>query len=283
MLTSNGYVLDESAARLGDLEPVPPSERHDREALWLRLRRDGYLYLKGQLNAGALMDFREFYFRSLEGAGVYEPGTDPRQGVAASADVDRAALRRGLFDVVVPGPEYQALCTAKGIADWFNWFLEDDVHLHRRKIIRHTKPGEAGIGTATQAHYDLVYLRQGSDRVLSMWIPLGDCPRRRGGLTYLEGSHHWVMAGERAGTLKMHAASITADLPGLAEERDARWLVTDYEVGDVVVHSAHIVHAALDNVERDGTMRLSTDIRYQRLSEPIDWRWQEHWRYKDGL
>ena len=46
---------------------------------------------------------------------------------------------------------------------------------------------------------------------------------------------------------------------------------------DVVVHSAHIVHAGTDNTDPDGVMRLSTDIRYQRSSESIDWRWQEHW------
>lgn len=138
-----------------------------------KLRHEGYLYLKGgQLNPDQLLDFREFYFASLGEANVYAAGTDPRDGIAAPGDVDRGALRRGLFDHIVPGPEYQALCTSQGIADWFAWFLGDDVHLHRRKIIRHTKPGgESGIGTATQAHYDLVYLREGSDRVLSMWIP----------------------------------------------------------------------------------------------------------------
>lgn len=282
-MTSNGYVLDESDTRLGLLEPVPASERFDRDALWTRLRRDGYLYLKGHLDPAQLLEFRRYYFESLGGANVYARGTDPVLGIAAAGDVDRAAMRRSLFDVVVPGPEYEALCTEPAIADWFAWFLADDVHLHRRKIIRHTKPGEAGIGTATQAHYDLVYLREGSDRVLSMWIPVGDCPRERGGLAYLEGSHHWVMAKERAGTLKLPAASITADLPSLANEHNARWLLADYEVGDVVVHSAHIVHAALDNTDAGGTMRLSTDIRYQRASEAIDWRWQEHWNYDDGL
>jgi hypothetical protein len=30
-------------------------------------------------------------------------------------------------------------------------------------------------------------------------------------------------------------------------------------------------------------MRLSTDIRYQRTTDPIDWRWQEHWNDEDGL
>lgn len=50
-----------------------------------------------------------------------------------------------------------------------------------------------------------------------------------------------------------------------------------------MVHSAHIVHAATDNVDEGDVMRLSTDIRYQRSSEPIDWRWQEHWHDRDGL
>ncbi|WP_435749001.1 phytanoyl-CoA dioxygenase family protein [Microbacterium sp. PMB16] len=283
MLTSNGYVLDDSPSRLSRLVPVPSGERDDRDALWKRLRRDGYLYLTGHLDPAEVLEFRRYYFSTLAPAGVIAPGSDPAEAVAADGDIDRGAYRRLLFDEIVPGPQYEALCRAPRIADWFGWLLGDDVHLHRRKIIRHTKPGETGIGTATQAHYDLVYLREGSDRVLSMWIPLGDVPVERGGLAYLEGSHRRVMAEEAAGTLRHPAASITADLPSLAEEYDSRWLVTDYRAGDVVVHSAHIVHAGLDNVDAAGRMRLSTDIRYQRATEPIDWRWQEHWHDQDGL
>ena len=283
MLTSNGYVLDDDPTRLARLEPVPMEERDDREALWTRLRRDGYLYLTGHLDPAEVLAFRRYYFQTLTPTGLVADGSDPVDGIAAEGDLDRGSYRRILFDEVVPGAEYQALCAAPRVADWFAWLLEDEVHLHKRKIIRHTKPGERGIGTATQAHYDLVYLREGSDRVLSMWIPLGDIPLERGGLAYLEGSHHRVMAQEAAGTLRRPAASMTADLPGLADEHDSRWLVTDYTAGDVMVHSAHIVHAGLDNVDSGGRMRLSTDIRYQRASEPIDWRWQEHWHDQDGL
>ncbi|MCW3818907.1 hypothetical protein ONA91_31155 [Micromonospora sp. DR5-3] len=63
----------------------------------------------------------------------------------------------------------------------------------------------------------------------------------------------------------------------MAESYDARWLVADYAAGDMMVHSAHIIHAALDNIDPQGRMRLSTDIRYQRADQPIDWRWQDHW------
>ena len=282
MLTSNDYVLDESPHRLGRLEPVPESERHDRDALWGHLRANGYLWLRDHLPPDVVLAFRRFYFEALAGTGLVG-GADPGVGLAGGSDVDRAALRRVLFDEIIPSPEYQELCNHPAIREWFAWFLEDDVHLHKRKILRHTQPGENGIGTATQAHYDLVYLREGSDRVLSMWIPLGDCPVTLGGLVYLEGSHHWVMAEEREGRLKRPAQTMTADLPSLADEHDARWLVADYRAGDVMVHSAHIIHAALDNVDEGGVMRLSTDIRYQRTSEPIDWRWQQHWNDQDGL
>ncbi|WP_427885338.1 phytanoyl-CoA dioxygenase family protein [Kribbella sp. GL6] len=261
MLTSNGYVLDER--RLGELAAVPEEERDDREVLRARLRRDGYLYLTGLLDPAVVWAFREYYF-GLTGAAA-----------------DRAAYRRVLFEEIVPGPEYAAFCTQPALKDWFAWFLGGEPFLHRRKIIRQTAPGENGIGTATQAHYDLVYLREGSDQVLSAWIPLGDCPVSRGGLTYLAGSHHRVLADEAAGRLKRPAASMTADLPALATEYDADWLVANYRAGDVVVHTAHTIHAALDNVS-DG-MRLSTDIRYQRADDAVDARWQQHWHDRDGL
>ncbi len=263
VLTSNGYVLDESPRRLGELSVVPEQERADLPRLRERLRRDGYLYLTGLLDPEVVLGFRQYYF-----------------GLTGSV-TDRASYRKALFDQIVPGPEYAAFCAQPDLRGWFEWFLGGEPFLHKRKIIRQTAPGENGIGTATQAHYDLVYLRDGSDQVLSAWIPLGDCPVARGGLAYLEGSHHRVLEEEAAGRLQRPAASITADLPGLADSYDARWLVADYAAGDVVIHTAHTIHAALDNVSTG--MRLSTDIRYQRSDDAIDVRWQNHWHDRDGL
>lgn len=282
MITSNGHVLDESPHRFGYLEPTPENERSDSLAMWKRLRRDGYLYLTGHLEPDLVTTFREYYFRTLEGIGLTQPGSSPRDGMGRQGVIDNAELRRRLFDEIVPGKTYAQLTQTPGIKNWFSWFLEDDVHLHKRKVIRHTRPGEAGIGTATQAHYDLVYIREGSDRVLTAWIPLGDCSVEMGGLTYLEGSHHWTLTEEREQGQRP-PGWITADLPGLAEEHDSRWLVSDYRAGDVMIHSAHIVHAGTDNEDPEERIRLSTDIRYQRVNEPIDWRWQDHWFDGDGL
>jgi hypothetical protein len=276
VLTSNGYVLDEHPDRLGWLEPVPGVERSSRPDLLGRLDRDGYLYLPGFLDPAVVEDFRAYYFTVLKPAGL-----DQRQ--RHDVPLDLGLLRQILFDEIVPGSPYESLCRHPVIAEWFRWLLAEVVHLHKRKIIRHVRPGEVGVGTATQAHYDLVYLREGTDRVLSMWIPLGDCPLERGGLVYLQGSHHRVRREESEGRLQRPAASITADLPKLADDQGARWLRANYRAGDVVVHCSQIIHAALDNMDSDDTVRLSTDIRYQRTTESIDKRWQQHWVDTDGL
>lgn len=284
-LTSNGHRLDSGDRRMGRLEPVPEAERHDLGALRARFARAGYLYLPGFFERATILDFRSYYFAALAECGLIRPGSDPVEGVAASVDgLDRGQLRLLLFDRIVPGPRYEALCRAPALVAFHEWFLGTDaVHLHRRKIIRHVGPGESGIGTATQAHYDLVYLREGTDQVISSWIPLGDCPIVQGPLIYLEGSHHRVLADEAAGRLGRPAASITADLPALAEQYDSRWLVTDFTAGDLMVHSPHIIHASLDNHDLRGRFRLSTDIRYQAASDPLDARWQNHWHDQDGL
>jgi hypothetical protein len=285
VLTSNGYRLDPAADRLGRLVPVSDGEREDPAALRARFDRDGYLFLPGFFEPEIVLRFRRDYFAKLAPSGLTRSGTDPVDGIAGPAGgLDRALLRGILFREIVPGEAYLGLCRHPALIRFFERFLgTDEVHLHRRKIIRHVGPGESGIGAATHAHYDLLYLREGTDRVVSSWIPLGDCPIERGPLIYLEGSHHRVRAREAAGTTRRPAASITADLPSLAEEYDARWLVTDFAAGDLMVHDAHLIHASLDNHDPHGVIRLSTDIRFQAAAEPIDGRWQNHWHDQDGL
>jgi ectoine hydroxylase-related dioxygenase (phytanoyl-CoA dioxygenase family) len=60
----------------------------------------------------------------------------------------------------------------------------------------------------------------------------------------------------------MYVGWLTKDLPIPAERLDRRWLIADYEAGDMVVHSPYMVHAATVNADPEGRLRLSTDIRY---------------------
>jgi ectoine hydroxylase-related dioxygenase (phytanoyl-CoA dioxygenase family) len=272
--------LDSSPTRLGWLEPVPVAERQDRSALLARLEREGYLFLKAALKREASLEFRRFYFAALQASGLLEPGTDPGDGIGSSGEFDRAAAHRAIFDEVVPSAEYEAFCTSSAVKGFFAWLYDGDVHLHKRKLIRHARTVDTWV---TPAHYDLVYLREGTDNLLSAWIPLGDCPATRGGLCYLERSHHHFEARDKAEGGALRAQHITYDLNALANELGTRWLVANYEAGDMVVHSPYLVHASTNNTDPKAKMRLSTDIRYQRSSDAIDPRWQNHWRDTDGL
>jgi hypothetical protein len=51
----------------------------------------------------------------------------------------------------------------------------------------------------------------------------------------------------------------------------------------MVVHSPYMVHASTMNVDPDKRIRLSTDIRYQRVRDEIDARWNNHWSLDDML
>lgn len=279
-LVSNGFTLDTGKTRLGKLEPVPETERPDRAALQKRLNDRGYLFFKRFFDPAKINRFRQYYFQSLAGSGLLAPGSAPVEGVAGDGPVNQPLAHDILFKEIVQGREYEALCASPELVEFFEWYFSSPVFLHKRKIIRHVRPGG---NQATGAHYDLVYLREGTDKVLTAWIPLGDCRVEDGALVYLEGSSKIIQKEDRVAVKKIQAEWLTKDLPTLAQKFDRRWLVADYEAGDLVIHNAYMVHASVDNTSPSGRMRLSTDIRYQAASAPIDVRWQNHWHDRDGL
>lgn len=63
-----------------------------------------------------------------------------------------------------------------------------------------------------------------------------------------------------------------------------KWLVGDYEAGDVVFHDPYMVHASGKNNDAGGRIRLSTDLRfYEEGCDDMDERWMDYWRPGDGL
>ena len=62
-----------------------------------------------------------------------------------------------------------------------------------------------------------------------------------------------------------------------------RWLVGDYEAGDVVFHNPYLIHGALKNEDPEGKIRLSSDVRFYEAGADLDERWMQLWRPDDGL
>lgn len=293
-LRSNGFVLDMTPARLGLLAASDPSA--DIAALRARFDETGYLWLKGFLPRDDVLEFRRHFFAQFADTGLLAPGSDPIEGRYSGAAHDHDLARRRLMEVV-RSAAYESFCLHPRLWRFLDAFVGGPSYLHKRKLIRYTKPGDA---SATGAHYDLTYLRGGTDKLVTAWIPIADTPILMGGLVYLEGSDQAGRAMEaefaagnahlppedriRAFNKTMNDGGwITKDLPALAERLDSRWLAADYEAGDLVLHSPYMIHAATCNDDPDGRLRLSTDIRYQNVRDEIDARWGNHWSLDDML
>lgn len=293
-LVANEKVLSTAANRLGELKPTDPSI--GVEAIRRLYRENGYVWLKRFLDPQVVDAFRGWVFSHLARGGLVAPGTDPMLGLSAGTGLDKGQVDRILMSLV-RSVAFEGFCAQPRLAQFMDEFHSGISYLHKRKIMRFTQPGTT---TATPAHYDLVYLRGGTNRLVTAWIPIGDTPVDMGGLVYLEGSHAIgvrmeeefsrksldLSAEEKISAFNRNMTEggwVSKDLPDMAERFDTRWLVADYEAGDVVLHSPYMIHASTTNQSASNRIRLSTDIRYQNVDDEIDARWGNHWALGDML
>ena len=68
-----------------------------------------------------------------------------------------------------------------------------------------------------------------------------------------------------------------------AKAKKSRWMVGNYEAGDVVLHNPYLIHGAVKNEDPQGRIRLSCDLRFYEDGAPLDKRWMQFWRPDDGL
>lgn len=90
--------------------------------------------------------------------------------------------------------------------------------------------------------------------------------------------------------LKSRCGKVSAgDSDGEGEGRpyQFKWLIANYEAGDVVFHHPCTVHASCANQDPQGRIRLSTDLRFYGKrdfeSGRADERWMKFWKPGDGL
>jgi ectoine hydroxylase-related dioxygenase (phytanoyl-CoA dioxygenase family) len=293
-LAANGKLLSNAPNRLGYLAPTNPAI--GAGGIRAIFEAQGYVLLKGLLKRADVVEFRGWVFSHLAEAGLLQSGSDPRAGIAASEGADRRHADRRLMSIV-RSAAYEGFCAQPALSGFMDEFLSGLSYLHKRKIMRFTLPNTDAV---TPAHYDLVYLRGGTSRIVTAWIPIGDIPVDMGGLCYLESSHAIGTAmeaefnrqnaeltpQERISAFNRNMTEggwVSKDLPEMADRFNTRWLVADYEAGDVVLHSPYMIHASTTNQSVEGRIRLSTDIRYQNIDDEIDARWSNHWTLDDML
>jgi hypothetical protein len=275
-----GVELDTSTNAFGDLRP---SEHliHDGAALRQRMQEDGYLYLPGCVDREKVLQVRREVLEQLQKQDVLDPDFPMMEGVC------RPEVKINFSpELVVHNPTIREILYGGPLMETMERFFEEPV-----KHFDYTWFRTMGPGQATPPHCDIVFMGRGTDQLYTVWVPYGDISLELGGLMLLENSHlqtpqlaaeylkkdvdtyctnqpapetpkpnHWLFDG-----------ALSHDPVQVRESFGGRWLSTAYQPGDVVIFGMAMVHAGLDNHTR--RVRLSSDSRYQRASEPADERW----------
>ncbi|MFT3766296.1 MAG: phytanoyl-CoA dioxygenase family protein [Minicystis sp.] len=134
--------------------------------------------------------------------------------------------------------------------------LGAEVLVHPRNIARAVGPGTARF--TTPPHQDHWYIG-GTPDVWTAWVPVGDCPDEFGGLAVLPGSH-------KAGLLPRRPAE-GAGGSGVDADLGATWAWEPLAAGDALLFHSLTVHQARDH--RSQRLRLSLDMRFQRVADPV--------------
>jgi phytanoyl-CoA hydroxylase len=208
------------------------------------------------------------------GIGAGETGGNGRPGGENAAAFVDLALQAHMEDFYA-----EDFCKHPALSEFvtnFSGWGENTLQF-RRSLLRNNIPGTHAIGT----HYDQIFLRHGEVTNLTAWCPMGDIKINGGGLIYLEKSKVtlaldfvWGLSLRSGKSLgqdieaeffrkaaesgfsdeeakyafnnNMMATGLLSDNSAeFAREHNRRWLASDFEAGDVVLHDPFAVSIQL--------------------------------------
>jgi len=166
------------------------------------------------------------------------------------------------------------LFNCRSLFEFFNHFFGEECVTFDYKWVRAVP--SAGF---TGLHFDSVYMGRGDTRIISCWIPLDDIDAEQGGLVVCNGSNHFT---ELIQTYGANDSGWYSNAPiEILEKYGGRWETTDFLRGDIVMFGMSTLHASTPN--KTERYRLSCDLRFQPLSEPMDPRYKKGKRASEIL
>ena len=241
-------------------------------ALRERLAADGYLFLRGVVDPGAVRAARAEVLGRLEAIGEIVPGSDGIfTGTSRRRELepDLGAFWRSVSE----GKQFRAVSHGPAVAGLMTAVAGVPVRGQDYVFLRVAVPGRA-----TGLHFDYPFFTRMHDQVWTVWLPLSDVPVAQGPLVVVEGSHRFddliaPMRGFDVVTDTTRKAAMEDDAISLARARGARLLTADFRAGDLIVFGMYTLHGSLDHHDPSGRVRVSCDVRWQALSMPQDPRY----------
>jgi hypothetical protein len=215
----------------------------DWKALRERLRRDGYVFVRGLIDATLVAEARREALAALVRAGWCDGSAKPAGAVHAHEWTEPGYRGFALSEAV------NRLVYERGPQRLMGDLLGAGAFAYPVKVPRAVYPDALdGHHKGRFVHQD--YRVLGKQDLFTMWLPLEDIPPELGGLAVLPGS-------SRLGWSR--PTRVQPDAPG--------WVTAQYRPGDALVFHCLTWHAALPN--RTDHLRLSVDTRWQLSADPV--------------
>jgi len=268
--TSHGHdVPAELLAFMRDSAPL----LDDPAGLRARMEEDGYLYLHDVLDREAVYNARIEILSKLASVGEFKEPLNEGLSTGTSTRGEMISDLGAFWQAVCEGLALRTVTHDGRIVEIMTALIGEPVRSYDFLWLRTMHPGRA-----SAFHFDHVYMNRGTDRVYTVWTPLGDVALEEGPLLLVEGSHRWTDLHDEFRGLdvdrdKSRPGHVTLDPVSLARERNTRLLTAEFRAGDVVIMPMFMLHGSLDNRSTRGRVRISCDTRYQPAAEPIDERW----------
>jgi hypothetical protein len=257
---------------VGELRDSGPA-RGDGAELARRLAADGYVFLRGALDAAEVRAARQEVLERLVAVGEIQPPAAAGIATGASRRAESVGDLGAFWKSVSEGPALRRVTHGARLHGVLARLAGEPVRAHDYLFLR-----AAPVGRATGLHFDAPFFTRATDRVSTAWIPLGDVPVQDGPLVIVEGSHRFADLHEGVRGFDVvydttRRAQLAADVGAFAESRDCRLLTADFQAGDVCLFGMWTLHGSLDNHSPEGRVRLSCDVRYQPAADPRDPRY----------
>ncbi len=231
----------------------------DGAALAARMRRDGYLFLRGLLPRADVNAVQRQVGAIARDAGWLRLDKAVEDAVADLSgfcvDPDPTYLRT--LRQINRLEDYHALKHHAALIGLFERMLGGPILPHPRVLMRNIFPAREEF--TTKAHQDFPNV-QGTTEVYTAWIPLIDCPMEVGPLQVAVGSH-------TAGVYDFDIAGGAGGIE-ISDPLEGCWVSGSFSAGDVLLFHSMAVHKGVPN--RSDKLRMSMDVRYQLVSEPFN-------------
>jgi len=240
----------------------------DEEALRERLREDGYLFIRGFHDPDLVRDARRDVLEHLADEGLLDPDEPVEDGVVHPEyfgdEFDMSAASWTHY------PNLEELVEGEEIMDFFERFLGETPLSLDRKLGR-----AKATGGFTGFHVDRIFMGRGTDRLYTVWRPIGDCPLEMGPLLLCPGSHEHDRLRETYAEMDVDRdvfeAMFSEDPRDVIETIGGPLATADFEAGDALIFGQYLLHGSLTN--QTDRFRISVDTRYQSVEDPVDGRW----------